>query len=177
MLAGIVSLGLSLHAFWVACAQGARQEALPMIFEEKISTQWLCIQKPAEALDNVSRRRRLSGIYSSQFYEFKRRFQTHGLRELKELLSIPEFHPISSPKEVVNCILQLSPEYPSGGGVRLSNTTPSAMVLDRFDHDSEHHHQKRHGFLQEEAVRFQWGPREGPRIHGSVSPTTDTLLG
>ena len=56
----------------------------------------------------------------SQFYEYKRRFQTHGGEGLKDLPPIHFSHPFTMPPEVVDQILALSLEHPMWGGVRLS---------------------------------------------------------
>ena len=57
----------------------------------------------------------------SQFYEYKRRFQTHGIEGLKDLPPIHKSHPMTTPKEVVDKILDLSMRNPMWGCVRLSN--------------------------------------------------------
>ena len=93
-----------------------------MTAEEKIATHRLSVLQLAEVLGNVSEACRRRGMHRSQFYEFKRRFQTHGLEGLKDLPPIPKSHPMTTPKEVVDRILQLSLEHPSWGCVRLSHT-------------------------------------------------------
>lgn len=64
---------------------------------------------------------RKRGIARSQFYEYKRRFQTHGLEGLVDLLPIPHSHPQSTPAEVVEKILETSLTHPIWGCNRLSN--------------------------------------------------------
>ena len=51
----------------------------------------------------------------SQFYEYKRRFQTHGGEGLKDLPPIHFSHPFTMPPEVVEQILALSLEHPMWG--------------------------------------------------------------
>ena len=43
----------------------------------------------------------LRGMHRSQFYEFKRRFQTHGLEGLKDLLPIPKSHPMTDQPPII----------------------------------------------------------------------------
>jgi len=51
----------------------------------KLAKQRLSALQLAEALGNVSEACRRRGISRTQFYEYKRRFQTHGLEGLKDL--------------------------------------------------------------------------------------------
>jgi transposase InsO family protein len=92
-----------------------------MTAEEKIATHRLSVLQLAQVLGNISEACRRRGMHRSQFYEFKRRFQTHGLEGLKDLPPIPKSHPMTTSKEVVDRILQLSLEHPSWGCVRLSH--------------------------------------------------------
>ena len=52
--------------------------------DEKVARHRLSVLELAEQLGNVSEACRRRGMHKSQFYEFKRRFQTHGLEGLKE---------------------------------------------------------------------------------------------
>jgi transposase InsO family protein len=88
---------------------------------EKIARQRLTVLQLAEALGNITAACRQRGMHRSQFYEFKRRFQTHGLEGLKDLPPVHKSHPMTTPEEVVERILQVSLEHPSWGCVRLSN--------------------------------------------------------
>jgi transposase InsO family protein len=58
-----------------------------------------------------------TGGTRTQFYENKRRFQTHGLERLTDLPPIHHSHPFTTPPEIVERILA----HPSWGCVRLSN--------------------------------------------------------
>ena len=69
----------------------------------------------AEALGNVSEAYRRRSMSRSQFYEYKRRFQTHGGEGLKDLPPIHFSHPFTMPPEVVEQILALSLEHPMWG--------------------------------------------------------------
>lgn len=87
--------------------------------EEKIARQRLSVLELAKVLGNVSQACKQRGMHRSQFYEFKRRFQTHGLEGLKDLPPIPKSHPMTTSDEVVAKILELSLEHPKWGCVRL----------------------------------------------------------
>jgi len=67
----------------------------------------------AEALGNVSEACRRQGISRTQFYEYKRRFQAHGIEGLKDLPPIHKSHPMTTPPETVENILTLALEHPS----------------------------------------------------------------
>ena len=89
--------------------------------ELKIAKQRLSALQLAEALGSVSEVCRRRGISRTQFYEYKRRFQTHGLEGLKDLPPIHKSHPQTTTPEVVERILELSLSNPMWGCVRLSD--------------------------------------------------------
>ena len=66
--------------------------------EEKLARGRLSVLELAEALGNVSEACRRRGISRTQFYEYKRRFQTHGMEGLKDLPPVHKSHPMSTPK-------------------------------------------------------------------------------
>jgi len=88
---------------------------------EKIARQRLSVLQLAEALGNITAACRQRGMHRSQFYEYKRRFQTHGLDGLKDLPPVHKSHSITTPEEVVERILQFSLAHLAWGRVRLSN--------------------------------------------------------
>jgi len=90
------------------------------VAEKKVVRQRLSVLELAEALGNVSEACRRRGMNRSQFYEYKRRFQTHGLEGLRDLPPIHKSHPMTTPPEVVAKVLALSAEHPMWGCVRLS---------------------------------------------------------
>jgi len=92
-----------------------------MTADEKIAHQRLSVLELAQALGNVSEACRQRDISRSQFYEYKRRFQTHGLEGLKDLPPIHHSHPWTTTPEVVQRILEVSLQNPAWGCVRLSN--------------------------------------------------------
>jgi transposase InsO family protein len=89
--------------------------------KEKVARQRLSVLQLAEALNNVSEACRQRGMTRTQFYEYKRRFQTHGLEGLKDLPPIHKTHPHTTPKETVDKIIELSLKHPGWGCVRLSD--------------------------------------------------------
>jgi transposase InsO family protein len=92
-----------------------------MTAEEKVARHRLSVLELAQALGNVSEACRQRGMSRTQFYEYKRRFQTHGLEGLKDLPPIPKDHPFTTPPEVVERILALSLAHPAWGCTRLSD--------------------------------------------------------
>jgi transposase InsO family protein len=88
--------------------------------EDKIAYQRLSVLELAETLGNVSKACRQRGMSRTQFYEFKRRFQTHGFEGLKDLPPIHKSHPQTTPKETVERILELSLMHPAWGCSRIS---------------------------------------------------------
>ncbi len=93
-----------------------------MTAEEKLARQRLSVLDLAQALGNVSEACRQRGVSRTQFYEYKRRFQTHGLAGLKDLPPIHKTHPFTTAPEAVERILALSLEHPTWGCSRLSDT-------------------------------------------------------
>jgi len=89
--------------------------------KEKVARQRLSVLQLAEALGNVSEACRQRGMTRTQFYEYKRRFQTHGLEGLKDLPPIHKTHPQTTPPEIVDKILELSFKHPGWGCVKLSD--------------------------------------------------------
>ena len=106
----------------------------------KIAKQRLSVLELAEILGNVSEACRRRGMTRTQFYEYKRRFQTHGLEGLKDLPPIHKSHPQTTPPEVVKKILDLALKHPSWGcnrlegllkaeGVSVSNVTIQKILV------------------------------------------------
>jgi transposase InsO family protein len=89
--------------------------------EEKLAHKRLTVLQLAETLGNVSRACRHSGMDRTSFYEWKRRFQTHGLEGLKDLPPVHKYHPQTTPPEIVEKILATSAEHPRWGCVKLSD--------------------------------------------------------
>ena len=87
----------------------------------KLAHQRLTVLELAQALGNITEACRRHGMDRTSFYEWKRRFQTHGLDGLKDLPPVPKSHPQTTPKEVVDRILTLALEHPAWGCHRLSD--------------------------------------------------------
>ncbi len=81
----------------------------------KLARQRLSVLELAEALGNVSEACRRRGISRTTFYEYKKRYEAHGLEGLKDLPPIPKSHPFTTPPEVVERILEISLEDPARG--------------------------------------------------------------
>lgn len=88
--------------------------------ERKIIKHRLSVLELAEALANVSEACRRRGVSRTQFYEYKRRFQTHGIEGLRDLPPIAKNHPFTTTPEVVARIMELAQEHPSRGCYYLS---------------------------------------------------------
>lgn len=80
-------------------------------------------------MDNVSEACRRRGISRTQFYEYERRFQTHGIVGLKDLPPVHKSHPTSTPQEVQEKIVTLSLSRPAWGCNRISDQIKLEGVL------------------------------------------------
>lgn len=90
--------------------------------EIKIVEQRLSVLELAKVLGNVSKACKQRGVSRTQFYEYKRRFQTHGIEGLADLPPVHHYHPATTPPEIEQRILEMSLEEPSWGCNRLSDT-------------------------------------------------------
>ena len=90
-----------------------------MSAEQKLVKQRLSVLQLAEALGNVSEACRQRAVSRTQFYEYKRRFQTHGIEGLKDLPPIAKSHPMTTPPETVEKIKSLALTHPAYGCNRL----------------------------------------------------------
>lgn len=81
--------------------------------EQKVIQHKMSVLELAQALGNISEACKRRGASRTQFYEWKRRFQTHGIEGLKDLPPIPKKHPFTTPKDTVNRIKELALSYPS----------------------------------------------------------------
>ena len=87
----------------------------------KLAHKRLSVLELAESLGNVSEACRRGGLDRTSFYEYKRRFQTHGIEGLKDMPPIHKTHPQTTPPEVVDKLLALSMANPTRGCVWLSD--------------------------------------------------------
>ena len=85
----------------------------------KLAEHRLSVLELARELGNVAEACRRRGLDRTSFYEWKRRFQTHGFEGLKDLPPIHKSHPQTTPAETVERIQQLALEHPAYGCNRL----------------------------------------------------------
>lgn len=88
---------------------------------KKLAIKRLTVLELAEKLGCVSEACRRSKMDRTSFYEWKRRFQTHGLDGLVDMPPIHKTHPQTTSPEVVEKILASSMEHPGWGCVKLSD--------------------------------------------------------
>jgi len=85
----------------------------------KLAEHRLSVLELAKELGNVAEACRRRGLDRTSFYEWKRRFQTHGFEGLKDLPPIHKSHPQATPPETVERIRALALEHPAYGCNRL----------------------------------------------------------
>jgi transposase-like protein len=69
----------------------------------------------AQELGSVSKACKQAGMDRTSFYEWKRRFQTHGLEGLKDLPPVHKSHPQTTPEHIQERIVQLALSNPTRG--------------------------------------------------------------
>jgi transposase InsO family protein len=87
--------------------------------EIKLAEQRLSVLELAEALGNVSAACKQRGVSRTQYYEYKRRFQTHGIEGLVDLPPVHHSHPATTPAAVEEHLLEVSLAHPAWGCNRL----------------------------------------------------------
>lgn len=87
----------------------------------KVAARRLSVLQLAEALGSVTEACKKAGMDRTSFYEWKRRFQTHGIEGLKDLPPIHNTHPQTTPPEVEEKIVEESLKHPSWGCTKLSD--------------------------------------------------------
>ena len=87
--------------------------------ESKLAEHRLSVLELAQELGNVAEACRRRGMDRTSFYEWKRRFQTHGFSGLKDLPPIHKSHPQTTPPETVARLKELALEHPAYGCNRL----------------------------------------------------------
>ena len=85
----------------------------------KLAEQRLSVLELAKELGNAAEACRRRGMDRTSFYEWKRRFQTHGFEGLKDLPPVHQSHPMTTPPETVARIHALALEHPAYGCNRL----------------------------------------------------------
>src|SRR3712207_2771883 len=99
-------------------AQAARRTTAEDTNEE-LAHRRLTVLELAERLGNVTEACRRGGIDRTSFYDWKGRFQTHGLDGLKDLPPIAKSHPMTTPPEVAARIEELALAHPAYGCNRI----------------------------------------------------------
>jgi transposase InsO family protein/transposase len=100
---------------------------------EKLALQRLRVLELSKQLGSVTDACRQSGMARNSFYEWKRRYQTHGLEGLKDLPPVHKTHPFTTPEHVKQAVLVLSGDNPSWGSKRLSSELlKQGMKLSNF---------------------------------------------
>jgi transposase InsO family protein len=89
--------------------------------KQKLAHKRLTLLQLAEKLGNVSKACRMHKVSRSQFYEYKRSFQQHGLDGLVDKPPIPLSHPKQVPDETKKRIIDLSLEQPAFGQQRIAD--------------------------------------------------------
>lgn len=90
----------------------------------KVAHQRLSVLELAQQLGNATEACRRAGMDRTSFYEWKRRFQTHGMQGLKDLPPVVKNHPMTTPQQSIYKVLALSLlslEHPEWGCNRLSD--------------------------------------------------------
>jgi hypothetical protein len=80
---------------------------LECTLRHKLARQRLSVLELAGALGNVSEACRRRGTSRTQLYDYKRRFQTHGIQGLKDLRPVHKSHQMITPEEVQEMIIVL----------------------------------------------------------------------
>lgn len=92
-----------------------------MAAKEKLAQKRLTLLQLAEKLGNVSKACLMHKVSRSQFYEYKRAFQEHGLDGLVDRPPIPGSHPNELTDEVKQRIIELSLLHPAFGQQRIAD--------------------------------------------------------
>jgi transposase InsO family protein len=87
---------------------------------EKLALARLRVLELSASIGNVAEACRRSGMDRTSFYEWKRRYQTHGLDGLRDLPPVHKSHPFAKPEHVKQAVVSLSLENPAWGSKRLS---------------------------------------------------------
>lgn len=79
----------------------------------------ILVLRLAEELGNVAEACRRAGVTRTQYYEYKRRFDQHGVEGLKNLPRAARSHPQATPLDLVDKIATLALAMPTAGCNRL----------------------------------------------------------
>ena len=87
----------------------------------KLAHKRLSVLALAQELGSISKACKQAGMDRTSFYEWKRRFQTHGIDGLKDLPPVAKSHPQTTPAETVEKITALALANPAWGCNRLAS--------------------------------------------------------
>ena len=96
-------------------ASGKRERVTEKDPAAKLARHRLSVLQLAQELGSVAKACRQAGMDRTSFYEWKRRFQTHGLAGLKDLPPVHKTHPQTTPPEVQERIVALATLHPTRG--------------------------------------------------------------
>ena len=86
-----------------------------MTAKSKLAQKRLTLLQLAEKLGNVSKACQMHNVSRSQFYEYKRSLQLHGMDGLIDKPPIPGSHPNELTDELKQKIIDLSIKHPAYG--------------------------------------------------------------
>ena len=98
----------------------------------KLARKRLSVLELAQELGSVSKACKQAGMDRTSFYEWKRRFQTHGLEGLKDLPPVHKSHPQTTPEHVQERIVELALTNPTRGCNYLSSLLAQEGVAVSF---------------------------------------------
>lgn len=81
----------------------------------KLARKRLSVLELSQELGSVSKACKQAGMDRTSFYEWKRRFQTHGLDGLKDLPPVHKSHPQTTPEATQERIVELALLHPTRG--------------------------------------------------------------
>ena len=81
----------------------------------KLARKRLSVLELAQELGSVSKACKQAGMDRTSSYEWKRRFQTHGLEGLKDLPPVHKTHPQTTPEHIQERIVELALSNPTRG--------------------------------------------------------------
>lgn len=92
----------------------ARREDETLIVQQRLG-----VLRLGALLKNVSEACRRMGIHRSQYYTFKRRLEQFGMPGLKDRPPVHKSHPLTTPQDVSDAILEISMAHPRWGCRRI----------------------------------------------------------
>ena len=98
----------------------------------KLARKRLSVLELSQELGSVSKACKQAGMDRTSFYEWKRRFQTHGLAGLKDLPPVHKSHPQTTPEATQERIVELALAQPTRGCNYLSSLLAQEGVAVSF---------------------------------------------